>query len=147
MHSYINADIDGLMDLSILTIIFYPLHNILHFLFDVDLTLFLRTILTTCGFKRWREDKATLVYVSLKPLESRYCQPANIPLSLFSRMEVLIYLYLFSILTCQDRWGRISNGAKYRANRYECARGIWKYVAVPSITFGMNVMAWNGGIE
>ncbi|KAF2353294.1 hypothetical protein FHG87_015949 [Trinorchestia longiramus] len=32
-----------------------------------------------------------------------------------------------------------------RANEYECVRGIWKYVAVPSTMFGMNVMAWNGG--
>ncbi|KAF2350605.1 Protein kinase domain [Trinorchestia longiramus] len=42
-------------------------------------------------------------------------------------------------------WGRLSSVAKYRANKYECVIGIWKYVALPSIMFGMNVMAWNGG--
>ncbi|KAF2357451.1 hypothetical protein FHG87_011794 [Trinorchestia longiramus] len=41
--------------------------------------------------------------------------------------------------------GRLNSVAKYRANKYECVRGISKYVAVPSIMFGMNVMAWNGG--
>ncbi|KAF2353785.1 Reverse transcriptase domain [Trinorchestia longiramus] len=42
-------------------------------------------------------------------------------------------------------WGRQSSVAKYRANKYECVRGIWKYVVVPSIMFGINVKAWNGG--
>ncbi|KAF2356793.1 Rab-GTPase-TBC domain [Trinorchestia longiramus] len=42
-------------------------------------------------------------------------------------------------------WGRLSSVAKYRANKCECVRGIWKYVAVPNIMFGINVMAWNGG--
>ncbi|KAF2343363.1 hypothetical protein FHG87_025881 [Trinorchestia longiramus] len=42
-------------------------------------------------------------------------------------------------------WGRLSSVAKYRANKYECVGGIRKYVAVPSIMYGMNVMAWNGG--
>ncbi|KAF2347874.1 hypothetical protein FHG87_021371 [Trinorchestia longiramus] len=28
---------------------------------------------------------------------------------------------------------------------YKCVGGMWNYVAVPSIMFGMNVMAWKGG--
>ncbi|KAF2356740.1 hypothetical protein FHG87_012505 [Trinorchestia longiramus] len=50
----------------------------------------------------------------------------------------------------QTGWGlnnprAIKTVAKYRSNKYECVRGICKYVAVPSIMFSMNVMAWNGG--
>ncbi|KAF2356543.1 Armadillo-type fold [Trinorchestia longiramus] len=49
------------------------------------------------------------------------------------------------VVKAMQWWGRLSSVAKYRANKYECVRGIWKYVAVPSIMLGMNVMAWNGG--
>ncbi|KAF2353780.1 Reverse transcriptase domain [Trinorchestia longiramus] len=49
------------------------------------------------------------------------------------------------VVKAMQLWGRLSSVAKYRVNKYECIRGIWKYVAVPSIMFGMNVMAWNGG--
>ncbi|KAF2351965.1 hypothetical protein FHG87_017282 [Trinorchestia longiramus] len=42
-------------------------------------------------------------------------------------------------------WGRLRSVAKYRANKYECVRGIWMYVTVPSIIFGMTVMPWNEG--
>ncbi|KAF2366049.1 hypothetical protein FHG87_003189 [Trinorchestia longiramus] len=49
------------------------------------------------------------------------------------------------VVKAMQWWGRLSSVTKYRANKYECVRGIWKYVTVPSITFGMNVMAWHGG--
>ncbi|KAF2354862.1 hypothetical protein FHG87_014381 [Trinorchestia longiramus] len=42
-------------------------------------------------------------------------------------------------------WGRLSSVAKYNTNEYECVKGMWKYVAVSSIIFGINVMVWNGG--
>ncbi|KAF2369076.1 Helicase-associated domain [Trinorchestia longiramus] len=49
------------------------------------------------------------------------------------------------VVKAMQWWGRLSSVAKYRANKYECIRGIWKYVAIPSIMFGMNVMTLNGG--
>ncbi|KAF2346770.1 hypothetical protein FHG87_022474 [Trinorchestia longiramus] len=49
------------------------------------------------------------------------------------------------VVKAMQWWGRLSSVVKYRANKYECVRGIWKYVAVSSILFCMNVMAWNGG--
>ncbi|KAF2365268.1 hypothetical protein FHG87_003967 [Trinorchestia longiramus] len=45
------------------------------------------------------------------------------------------------VVKAMQWWGRLSSVAKYRANKYECVRGIWKYVMVPS----MNVISWNGG--
>ncbi|KAF2350399.1 hypothetical protein FHG87_018844 [Trinorchestia longiramus] len=41
------------------------------------------------------------------------------------------------VVKAMQWWGRLSSVAKYRANKYECVRGIWKYVAAPSIMFGM----------
>ena len=32
--------------------------------------------------------------------------------------------------------------ARFRGNRYECLRGIWKSMAVPSIMYGMIVIKW-----
>ncbi|KAF2354590.1 hypothetical protein FHG87_014654 [Trinorchestia longiramus] len=49
------------------------------------------------------------------------------------------------VVKAMQCWGRLSIVAKYRTIKYEYYRGIWKYVAVPGIMFGMNVMAWNGG--
>ncbi|KAF2349287.1 hypothetical protein FHG87_019959 [Trinorchestia longiramus] len=49
------------------------------------------------------------------------------------------------VVKAMQWWERLSSVAKYRANKYEYVRGIWKYVAVPSMMFGMNVMAWNRG--
>ncbi|KAF2355254.1 hypothetical protein FHG87_013991 [Trinorchestia longiramus] len=34
-------------------------------------------------------------------------------------------------------WGKLCSVAKYRANKDEYVREIWKYVAIPSIMFGM----------
>ncbi|KAF2364674.1 Reverse transcriptase domain [Trinorchestia longiramus] len=51
------------------------------------------------------------------------------------------------VVKAMQWWGRLSSVAKYRANKYECVRGIWKCVAVPSIMFGVNVMAWNGVLQ
>ncbi|KAF2368309.1 hypothetical protein FHG87_000927 [Trinorchestia longiramus] len=49
------------------------------------------------------------------------------------------------VVKAMQWWGRLKSVAKYRANKYKCVRGIWKYVAVPSIMFGMIVVVWNGG--
>ena len=35
--------------------------------------------------------------------------------------------------------------AKFRANKYEVIRGIWKGIAVPSLMYGMNVVNWTNG--
>ena len=42
----------------------------------------------------------------------------------------------------QQWWGRLGSVARFRANRYECLRGLWKSVAVPGIMYGMDVMRW-----
>ena len=42
-----------------------------------------------------------------------------------------------------NQWfGRLSSVARFRANKYECIRGLWKFVGVPGIMYGMNVMNW-----
>ena len=38
---------------------------------------------------------------------------------------------------------RLRTAARMRANKYDVLRKVWKSVAVPSIMYGMNVIAWN----
>ena len=42
----------------------------------------------------------------------------------------------------QQWWGRLGSVARFRANRYECLRSLWKCMAVPGIMYGMDVMSW-----
>ena len=49
------------------------------------------------------------------------------------------------LFRAQQWYGRLGSVARFRANRYECLRGIWKSMAVPSIMYGMNVMKWTKG--
>lgn len=42
-------------------------------------------------------------------------------------------------------WGRLSSIAKFRANKYEILRGIWKNIAVPGLTYAMDTVNWTGG--
>ena len=38
--------------------------------------------------------------------------------------------------------GRLGSVARFRANKYECIRGLWKGVGVPAIMYGIEVMRW-----
>ena len=43
-----------------------------------------------------------------------------------------------------DQWvGRLGSAARMRASKYDVLRDVWKSVAVPSIMYGMDVMAWS----
>ncbi len=43
----------------------------------------------------------------------------------------------------QQWYGRLGSAIKFRANKYEVVRGIWKSMSVPSLMYGMEVMAWS----
>ena len=49
-----------------------------------------------------------------------------------------VCLFLSSCFSCfsgvQQRYSRLDSVVRFRANRYECLRGMWKRIAVPSIT-------------
>ena len=47
------------------------------------------------------------------------------------------------ILKAYQWYGRLGAAVKFRSNRYEVTRGIWKTVAVPNIMYAMNVVPWN----
>ena len=49
------------------------------------------------------------------------------------------------LFKAQQWYGRVGSVARFMATRYECFRGIWKSMAVPSIMYGMNVMKWTKG--
>ena len=43
-----------------------------------------------------------------------------------------------------NQWvGRLGSAARMRASRYDVVREVWKSVAVPSVMYGMDVIAWN----
>ena len=43
-----------------------------------------------------------------------------------------------------NQWvGRMGSAARMRACKYDVLREVWKSVAVPSVMYGMNVVAWN----
>ena len=43
-----------------------------------------------------------------------------------------------------NQWvGRLGSAARMRASKYDVLREVWKSVAVPSIMYGMDVIAWN----
>ena len=46
------------------------------------------------------------------------------------------------IFKANQWYGRLGSVARFRANKYECIRGLWKGVAVPGIMYGMEVMHW-----
>ena len=46
------------------------------------------------------------------------------------------------LFRAQQWYERLESVACFRANRYECLKGIWKSIAVLSIMYGMNVMKW-----
>ena len=39
--------------------------------------------------------------------------------------------------------GRLCSISKFRANKYEVGRGLWKGIAVPSLMYGMDTVKWN----
>ena len=39
--------------------------------------------------------------------------------------------------------GRLGSAARMRASKYDVLREVWKSVVVPSIMYGMDVIAWN----
>ena len=49
------------------------------------------------------------------------------------------------LFRAQQWYRRLGSAARFRANWYECFRGIWKNIAVPSIMYGKNVMKWTKG--
>ena len=43
-----------------------------------------------------------------------------------------------------NQWlGRMRSAARMRGCKYDVLREVWKSVAVPSVMYGMNVVAWN----
>ena len=43
-----------------------------------------------------------------------------------------------------NQWlGIMNNAARFRANRYETVRCLWKSLRVPSIMYGAEIMTWN----
>ena len=47
------------------------------------------------------------------------------------------------IFRANQWWGRLCSIAKFRANKYEVGRGLWKGVAVPSLMYGMDTVKWS----
>jgi len=39
-------------------------------------------------------------------------------------------------------WGRLSSVARYRANKYEVVRGVWKGMSMPSLMYGLETVPW-----
>ena len=48
----------------------------------------------------------------------------------------------YKIYKAQQWLERLARVAKFRANKYELIRGLWKGVAIPSIMYGMEVIDW-----
>ena len=48
------------------------------------------------------------------------------------------------IFRANQWWGRLGAMAKFRANKYEVIRGVWKSIAVPGLMYGMDVINWKG---
>lgn len=47
-------------------------------------------------------------------------------------------------ISMTNQWvGRLGSAARLRASKYDVLREVWKSVAVPSIMYGMDVIAWN----
>ena len=46
------------------------------------------------------------------------------------------------IFKANQWWGRLFSIAKFRANKYEVIRGIWKNIALPSLLYGMDTIPW-----
>ena len=47
-------------------------------------------------------------------------------------------------ISMTNQWvGRLGSVARMRASKYDVLRDVWKSVAVPSIMYGMDVIAWN----
>ena len=44
---------------------------------------------------------------------------------------------------CNQWFGRLASAVKFRTNKYEVIRGIWKELAVPSIMYRAEVLSWN----
>ena len=44
------------------------------------------------------------------------------------------------IIKGEKWWGRISNISKFRSNKYEITRGLWKGVAIPSLLYGIEII-------
>lgn len=47
------------------------------------------------------------------------------------------------IFKANQWWGRLCAVSKFRADKYEVTRGLWKGIAVPSIMYGMETMNWS----
>lgn len=47
------------------------------------------------------------------------------------------------VFKAQQWLGRLNSVARFRANKYEVIRCLWKSVAVPSLMYGSEVMVWN----
>ena len=47
------------------------------------------------------------------------------------------------IFKANQWWGRLCAISKFRANKYEVGRGLWKGVAVPSLMYGMDTVQWS----
>ena len=43
-------------------------------------------------------------------------------------------------IKANEWWGKL---CKFRANKYEVIRGIWKTIAVPSLLYGMDTINWS----
>ena len=47
-------------------------------------------------------------------------------------------------ISLTNQWvGRLGSAARIRAAKYDVIREVWKSVAIPSIMYGMDVIAWN----
>ena len=47
------------------------------------------------------------------------------------------------IFKANQWWGRLGSVTKFRSNKYEVLRGLWKSIAIPGILYAMNVINWN----
>ena len=50
------------------------------------------------------------------------------------------------IFKANQSQGRLREAVKFRSNRYEVTRGIWKNVAVPIIIYGIYVVPCNKNV-
>ena len=49
------------------------------------------------------------------------------------------------IFKCNQWFGRLGSAVKFRANKYEVVRGVWKALGVPNIMYAAGVLPWNAG--
>ena len=49
------------------------------------------------------------------------------------------------IFICNQWFGRLGSAVKFRANKYEVVRGVWKALGVPNIMYAAGVLPWNAG--